>query len=273
MTREALGLDAAAFEALTAKIAAERQFGCVHYKDTCLKRRIAVRMRATGVHDYPAYAAVLDREPAEWERLLDALTINVTRLFRNRESWDAVERHVWPALFAAPGPIACWSAGCASGDEPVTMAVSALEWAAQHAGDPERVLVHATDIDDRALGRARAATFADAAFAETLPARRARWFAPGDPASALPAVTTRLRVTRRDLLLEPPPASALGFIACRNVMIYFERAAQDAVLARFHAALAPGGFLLLGKVESLLGPARAWFDVVDSRERLFRKAA
>lgn len=271
--REVPGLDDDAFAALTAKIAAERPFACAQYKDTCLKRRIAVRLRACGVHDYAAYAAILDRSPTEWERLLDALTINVTRLFRNAEAWAAVDAHVWPDLFGRTGGVGAWSAGCASGDEPVTIAVSALDWAARHGADATRLVVHATDIDPRALARARAATFSEAAFAETPVERRARYFTGDDAGRAIPAVTDRIRVARRDLLLEAPPAEGLGFIACRNVMIYFERGAQDALLERFHRALAPGGFLLLGKVESLLGPARAWFDVVDARERLFRRAA
>jgi chemotaxis protein methyltransferase CheR len=266
------GLDADAFAALTRKIAADRAFSCGSYKDTCLMRRIAVRMRATGVHDYAAYAAVLDRDVAEYDRLLDALTINVTRLFRNREAWDAVTREVWPVLFRGAGAVRVWSAACASGDEPVTIAVSALEWAAAHGGDAQRVTVHATDIDARALDRARAAAFPPAAFLETAPDVKARWFGAGDPAVAVSAVTSRLRIERRDLLLESPPATGLGFIACRNVLIYFEREAQDNLLRRMHEALMPGGFLLLGKVESLLGAARDWFEVVDARERLYRRA-
>ncbi|MFN8878441.1 MAG: CheR family methyltransferase [Gemmatimonadota bacterium] len=269
----AAALDEDAFAALTAKIAAERPFACPQYKDACLRRRIAVRMRASGVHDYAAYAEVLDRVPGEWERLLDALTINVTRLFRNREAWESVERDVWPALYAAEGPVTAWSAGCSSGDEPVTIAVSALEWAGAHGADPTRLLVHATDIDARALALARAATCGPAAFTETPSARRARWFGGPDAGTARPEVTARLRIARRDLLLEAPPASGLGLIACRNVLIYVAREAQEAVLERFHRALAPGGFLLLGKVESLVGPARARVDVVDARERLFRRAA
>jgi chemotaxis protein methyltransferase CheR len=71
--------DEAAFRALTEKIARERGFGCANYKDGCLQRRIAVRMRARGVATYGEYAAVLDREPDEYEQLLDALTINVTK--------------------------------------------------------------------------------------------------------------------------------------------------------------------------------------------------
>lgn len=266
------GLDPAAFAALTRKIAADRAFSCGDYKDTCLARRIAVRMRATGVHDYSAYATVLDRDPAEYDRLLDALTINVTRLFRNREAWDAVSREVWPVLFRGTAPVRVWSAACSTGEEPVTIAVSALEWAAAHGADAHRLLVHATDIDARALERARAASFAAGAFTETLPEVKARWFSAAQPAAAVPAVTQRLRIERRDLLLESPPASGLGFIACRNVLIYFERDAQDGLLKRMHDALAPGGFLLLGKVESLLGAAREWFQIVDGRERLYRRA-
>ena len=81
MTEPRLGDDG--FEALTAKISRERGFGCASYKEKCLRRRIAVRMRARGVHTYEDYARILDRDAAEYDRLLDALTINVTKLFRN----------------------------------------------------------------------------------------------------------------------------------------------------------------------------------------------
>jgi chemotaxis methyl-accepting protein methylase len=151
------------------------------------------------------------------------------------------------------------------------MAVSALAWAEAHGADARRLTVHATDIDAKALERAAAARFTASAFIETAPEIRDRWFAPGEPATARPDVTERLQVARRDLLLEGPPADGLAFVACRNVLIYFEREAQDALLGRIRQALRPGGMLLLGKVESLLGEARGWFDVVDARERLFRR--
>lgn len=273
MTTEAPGLDAAAFDALTAKIAAERPFACPQYKDTCLKRRIAVRMRATGVHDYAAYAAVLDRQPAEWDRLLDALTINVTRLFRNHEAWDAVQRLVWPALFAGTAPVTVWSAGCATGEEPVTIVMSALSSGGAATRAPERLVVHATDIDPRALARARAGVFPESAFVETPPEWRDRWFTGPARDTASAALLAPIRFAQRDLLQDPAPATGVQLVVCRNVMIYFDREPQDQLLRTFHDALAPGGYLLLGKVESLLGPARALFEVVDSRERLFRRAA
>jgi chemotaxis methyl-accepting protein methylase len=76
---------------------------------------------------------------------------------------------------------------------------------------------------------------------------------------------------RRDLLHEPPPGAALDLITCRNVIIYFDRGSQETLFARFFDALAPGGFLVLGKVETLLGPARNKFVAVNPRERIFRK--
>jgi chemotaxis methyl-accepting protein methylase len=74
-----------------------------------------------------------------------------------------------------------------------------------------------------------------------------------------------------DLLAYEPPMEDIHLIVCRNVIIYFEREAQDALFASFHRALAPGGFLVLGKVETLLGEARSLFTPVNSRERIFRK--
>jgi len=73
-------------------------------------------------------------------------------------------------------------------------------------------------------------------------------------------------------LSEPAPASGLHLITCRNVIIYFGRASQEPLLRKFHAALAPGGFLVLGKVETVLGPARQLFEAVDARQRIFRRA-
>ena len=264
----------AGFDALTAKIARERGFGCGGYKPTCLKRRIAVRMRARGVHRYEDYAHLLDGDRDEYDRLIDTLTINVTKLFRNPEAWAAVEREVWPALFARPErALRVWSAGCSSGEEPYTLAITALR-AAQAARAPQaasRVHIIATDIDARSLDRARAGEFAEGAFGDEPPDVRSRWFEPGWPARATQEPRALIRVERRDLLEEPAPPGKWHLLVCRNVIIYFDRESQDKLFRRFHEALVPGGFLVLGKVESLLGGSRALFEVVNSRERIFRR--
>ena len=88
------------YAALTEKITRERGFGCASYKEKCVRRRIAVRMRARGVHTFAEYGQLLDRDRHEYDLLLDALTINVTKFFRNPETFAAIDREIVPALYA-----------------------------------------------------------------------------------------------------------------------------------------------------------------------------
>jgi chemotaxis protein methyltransferase CheR len=80
-----------------------------------------------------------------------------------------------------------------------------------------------------------------------------------------------VRFERRDLLADGPPPGLHDLIVCRNVLIYFDRDTQERLFDNFHASLAPDGFLMLGKVETLLGRARKYFAPVDARERIFRR--
>jgi chemotaxis methyl-accepting protein methylase len=262
------------FGMLTDKIARERGFGCASYKEKCLRRRIAVRMRARGVHTYADYARVLDADEREWEALLDALTINVTKLFRNWEAFDAIARLALPALWERPEPrLRIWSAGCASGEEAYSLAILFHRYLADRAEAHQlgRVGVLGTDIDRLSLEAARVGAYAEAAFADTPPGLRARYFGADAPHAVSPVVRPVVRFARHDLLREAPPPGPFHLIVCRNVIIYFDRDTQEALFARFHEALAPGGFLVLGKVETLFGPARSRFEPVDARERIFRR--
>ncbi len=267
-------LDPAQFQALTEKISRERGFGCGSYKEKCLRRRIAVRMRARGVHSYADYARVLDTDPAEYDRLLDALTINVTKLFRNWETYAALERRVIPALWAlTDSSLRVWSAGCSSGEEPYSLAIL-FHRHAERTGTLaglRRVRIVGTDIDRESLAAAERGTFEDAAFADTPAEIRARYFERTPPFTILPEVRQLVSVERRDLLAEGPPPGPQHLIICRNVLIYFDRGTQERLFQTFHDALVPGGFLVLGKVETLLGSARGRFTPVEARERVFRR--
>jgi chemotaxis methyl-accepting protein methylase len=269
--------DDEAFVALTSKISRERGFGASSYKDTCMRRRIAVRMRARGAEDFTTYSRLLDTDPAEYEWLIAALTVNVTKLFRNAETWSAVAATVLPALWATTAiRLNCWVAGCASGEEAYTVAALWMQLAtAQHEPDSaSRVRITASDIDHDSLVAAEAGVYADESFAEVPAGVRASWFAKSEQAAhwtAGPELRSLVRFERRDLLLDAPPAVAMHLITCRNVIIYFDRESQEALMQRFHDALAPGGYLVLGKVETLFGPSRALFETVDSRQRIYRR--
>ena len=269
-------LSDAGFTELTAKIARDRGFGCASYKDKCLRRRIAVRMRARGVHTYGDYARVLDSDRDEYDKLLDALTINVTKLFRNWETYSVIASTVVPALWAQrDSPIRIWSAGCSSGEEPYSLAALFHQHAEQRgelADLPARVSVLGSDIDVRSLAAAAQGGFEEGDFNDTPIALRQRYFSPTAPFTIVPEVKRLVRFEHRDLLAQDPPPGPHHLICCRNVLIYFDRDTQERLFDKFHRALAPGGFLVLGKVETLLGAARTRFVAVDGRERIFRPA-
>jgi chemotaxis protein methyltransferase CheR len=283
MTRADSGEDDAGFRRLTAKIARERKFACGSYKDRCLRRRIAVRMRACKTASYAAYTAFLDQHPAEWEKLLDALTINVTKLFRNPDVYDAIANLVVPELWEQasrlPGIsssrplINVWSAGCSSGEETYSIAILFHRHAVavRQQARLGRVHVLGSDIDRRSLIAAERGAYRSPAFGDTRDELRTTYFSAGDPAEVNAAVRAITRFERRDLLNDPPPSGPFQLVVCRNVMIYFDRPSQDRLMDRFHSVLSPGGFLVLGKTETLFGAPRDRFTIVKQRERIYRR--
>ncbi len=254
--------DERAFLALTEKISRARGVSCGSYKDKCLKRRIAVRMRARGVHTFEDYGKLLDHDAREYQELLDALTINVTKFFRNVETWNALRPYV-AALAGTRPALRIWSAGCASGEEPYTIAVLLTEMLGEG-----KASIDATDIDRLSLERTRQAKYPDGAFTEMPADLKRRYFRDGQPVEPVRRV---VRVLAHDLTREPPPRPPYDLIVCRNVVIYFERQAQERLFQVFVNALTPTGVLLLGKVETLFGPARAQLTLVDPRERIYLK--
>lgn len=247
------------------------------YKDKCLRRRIGVRMRACGVHTLDEYLGVLHRVAGEAERLRDTLTINVTRFYRNPETWDALRRLALAELWAGrQGRVAAWSAGCASGEEPYTVGMLVAE-TAREQGRPEwfdRLHIDATDIDRLSLDRAASARYRSDATVDLPEPLRTRYLEPaGDELAVVPAVRRRVTVTRLDLGADRPLREQYDLILCRNVVIYFDRAMQERLFLTFASHLSPGGVLVLGKVETLLGPARNQFQLVDARERIYRRNA
>ncbi|HEX9611353.1 MAG TPA: protein-glutamate O-methyltransferase CheR [Gemmatimonadales bacterium] len=268
--------DARAFKALTDKISRARGVSCESYKEKCLRRRIAVRMRARGVHTFDDYSTLLDQDAREYDQLLDALTINVTKFYRNAETWDALIKGYLPDLWRARnGALRVWSAGCASGEEPYTLAVVLAE-TARLAGSPEGVehcRVDATDVDRASLERTRAAEFPEPSFTEMPAALVRRYFSPEAPRRPIDALRRIVHVQRHDLTRERPPAAAYDLIVCRNVLIYFDRTTQERLFGTFSAALAPHALLVLGKVETLFGTARERLVLEDPRERIYRRPA
>lgn len=265
------------FVSLTRLISERAGLSLDAYKDKCLRRRIAVRMRACGVHTYLDYRRVLETTPAEYQRLSDALTINVTRFYRNPETWDRLRADVLPDLLRTHnGKLICWSAGCASGEEPYTLAMLCLDILSEQGRTSwaERVAIDATDIDRRSLERLAAGRYRPEALTD-LPAEvKARYLRPLDGEFELSGSVRRLvHAQRLDLGRDQPLRPEYHLILCRNVVIYFDRPMQERLFSLFLDRLAPGGYLVLGKVETLVGAARERLVLVDPRERIYRRPA
>lgn len=256
--------------ALMEQIARARGFRCDAYKQGCLRRRLAVRMRARGTHTYGQYAALLRTDAGEYDRLLATITINVSQFYRNPATWDAIAATVLPRLWERRGgAVRCWSAGCASGEEPYTLALLLLEQARRTAEAKPTARIDASDYDRASLARAAEARYPGTAF-RSLPADLRRRYMQGDsPAAPRPEVRRLVHFGPHDLTQDPPPHPPYDLILCRNVIIYFERPTQERICDMLAHALAPGGYLVLGKVETLCGAARGRLVLENARERVY----
>jgi chemotaxis protein methyltransferase CheR len=263
--------DAVEFRGLKRLIQARAGLCCDGYKERVLRRRIAVRMRTAGTETFSAYAALLERDPTEYERLVDTVTINVSKFFRNASTWVLLREQVLPELWQSSDErIRIWSAGSAAGEEAYSMAILLLQQAEQSGSGIERFDILATDVDPDALERARRAEYGAFAFSEMADETRARWFEGPDLNRLRDEVKRHVRFEQLDLMKDPFPEER-HLVLCRNVLIYFERGVQHHLFRRFHECTAASGYLQLGKVETLFGAPPGLYETVSARERLFRK--
>jgi chemotaxis methyl-accepting protein methylase len=136
----------------------------------------------------------------------------------------------------------------------------------------DRIRIIGSDVDKTALSQASKGRYQSAAFADTAPAVVEKYF-PMEHGlhSVSPDIRKLVTFEHRDLLSRDRPPARAHMIICRNVIIYFTRESQERLFESFHDLLLPGGFLVLGKVETLLGKSRELFAPVSSRERIYRR--
>ena len=211
-------------------------------------------LHATGV---PTLATLYARVSAESEladAMLQQLTVGETFFFRNTPQFDALRQHLVPDMLARrqlTQTLRVWSAGCATGEEPYSLAMVLADLlpAAWHAS------ILATDINPQFLAQAQAASYGAWSFRETTPEQRARFFTPdGNRWLLQPEIRRLVRFMRLNLAEASYPqigngTGAMDLILCRNVTIYFDEATTRQVAERFYEALTPGGWLVVGHSE------------------------
>lgn len=243
------------------------------YKRGTVRRRMEHRMRALGLNSLEALAARVSTSRAEAEALTHDILIGVTSFFRNPEAFDHLARHALPDLFEAARatgePVRCWSAGCATGQEAYTLAMTLVE--ARDQIDPSVALkVFATDVHDGSLTVAREGLYTEAELEGINPERLAHFFrAEAGGWRIRPDVRGLVAFSNHNILTDAP-FTRIDLMLCRNTMIYFTKRAQRSALWAFSFALRQGGMIMLGERESL-GAAAPDFDRVDGSLGLYRK--
>ena len=242
------------------------------YKRRTLVRRIERRQGIRQADTLRDYLEVLKRDPGEVAALAGDLMLSVTRFFRDPESFRALHREAIVPLLAQrrpDRPLRIWVAGCATGEEAYSIAMTVAECAGS-AFNPSLVKILASDIDERALETARAGRYPAGIAADVGADRLARFFVHDGDGYAIRKELRDVVVFARQNLLGDPPFSQLDLVSCRNVLIYVEAEAQKRAIAIFHFALNPGGLLFLGSAETTSG-AESLFEPVSSKHRLFRR--
>uniref|UniRef100_A0A7V3VUD2 protein-glutamate O-methyltransferase n=1 Tax=candidate division WOR-3 bacterium TaxID=2052148 RepID=A0A7V3VUD2_UNCW3 len=254
------------FENLIKLIEAETGFKCHSYKERPLTRRIRVRMRALGFGEFSQYYDYLIKNPEEFKLLLDTITINLSYFFRNLETFEYLQEEIIPQL-SKNEKIIIWSAGCAQGEEPYSLAIIAAE-----SGVIDKTKIYATDIDNNALEKAKQGLYPEITFQYTPKKYLGKYFTRcGNDYQINESIKSVVHFIHHDLF-EPFPYGPCDLIMCRNVLIYMSRSAQSIILHRFYENLKIGGYLVIGKVELLLGiPEAKYFEIINRSERIYQK--
>jgi two-component system, chemotaxis family, CheB/CheR fusion protein len=245
-----------------------RGFDFSAYKVSSLMRRIQKRMREVGVESFAAYTDFLEVHPHEFGPLFDTVLINVTSFFRDEPAWEYIREQILPRIAEEKedGPIRIWSAGCASGEEAYTLAMLVCETVGEEAFR-QRVKIYATDLDDGVLLTARQGSY-EARQVAAIPADLLeRYFEANGSRYVFRSDLRRCLIFGRHDLIQDAAISRLELLVCRNTLMYFNAEAQEKILARFHFALNKGGFLFLGKAETLL--SHNSFKPVELKHRVF----
>jgi two-component system, chemotaxis family, CheB/CheR fusion protein len=242
------------------------------YKPTTVRRRIARRMLLHRIPTLAAYEAFLQGNGTELRELQEDALINVTRFFRDPPVFEALKATILPRIFYGREPdqnLRVWVAGCSSGEEVYSIAISLLEFLSGHPFEPP-IQIFGTDASDQNIQRARQGLYPESIAAEVSPERLRRFFVKVDKGYQVAKRVRDLCIFARQNLCHDPPFSRMDLISCRNVLIYLGAELQKQILPMFHYAMRPNGYLLLGTSETIREFTEL-FQLIDRKHKFFAK--
>ena len=245
-------------------------------KEYLVESRLLPLAREAGAASVDEYVAELvrRRSPLALKQVVEALTTNETSWFRDSEPFVALRTTVLPTLAAARGGrrLRIWCAACSTGQEPYSVAVTALETPQTAAAGVE---VLGTDLSEEVLARARRAEYSQLEVNRGLPATTlVRHFERvGVSWRVSPAITSSVSFRTLNLIRPFPAVGRFDVVFLRNVLIYFDTPTKADILRRVRQVLAPDGYLFLGAAEMTMGIDDGWERLPGGRSSIYRPRA
>ena len=245
------------------------------YKKSTLSRRVERRMGLHQIAKMDDYVRYLRENPQESEFLFKELLIGVTSFFRDPAVWQQLRDKIIPDFLATRpdgGMLRAWIAGCSTGEEAYSFAITFKEALARIKGGKKITLqIFATDLDKDAIDKARAGIYPPNISADVSEERLREFFVKEENGNY------RVRKDIREMiifapqnLVMHPPFTKLDFVTCRNLLIYLDAELQKKLIPLFHYSLNPGGILLLGSAETI-GTATNLFTPLEAKLRIYRR--
>lgn len=269
---ESLEIGDDALAEITLILEMRRNFSMSIYKDKCMKRRIAIRMRSCRCLDAAAYCNLLRQNDQELDLLKKTLTIHVSQFFRNPSMFEKLQSEILPSLFqkasVAQEGLRFWSLGCAGGEEAYSLGIILQEsFARELLQTPTEI--RASDIDADILQAADRGEYNEDRLKDLPYSIRERYFVPNGPRVQLSADIRKMVTFHQQNIMDVETFESCQLALCRNTLIYFTRPDQEKILHGIAHILPTGGILVLGKSETLVGDVRRLFTTICPLERIY----
>lgn len=229
------------------------------YKRTQMERRINSLMNSQGFISYQEYLRKLQDDPNCRDKFIDHLTINVSEFFRNTGQWNVLQQSILPEIINKKKVPKFWSAGCATGEEPYSLAILLKEMLPN-----VRLKILATDIDDKILLTAKKGIYHERSVANVPRLYLTKYFIKEGETYHINSDIKDMVTFKKHDLLKDHFASNFDLILCRNVLIYFTEETRNSLYRRFHDALCHGGVLFTGSTEQIFKASQLGMEAVAS---------
>ncbi|MBU0905696.1 MAG: protein-glutamate O-methyltransferase CheR [Firmicutes bacterium] len=229
------------------------------YKEAQMRRRLTSLYDKKGFANFEEFFFALDQDRDLLNEFLDRMTINVSEFYRNAKRWEVLQNKIFPKLLQSKKTLKIWSAACSTGEEPYTIAMVL----GNHI-PMSQISILATDLDENAIQRAKAAIYPERSLAEVPEESKNKYF---NKQGTFYEVKNEIKNTvtfKKHNLLNDTYEQNFDLIVCRNVMIYFTEEAKDQIYTNFGNSLKKDGILFVGSTEQIFNPQRYGLETEDT---------